>query len=103
MTLDTGNSWSLASKFQSERERLETLLVLTFAKVFYVTLTLENRSNGRTHFRMLRCAGIFVRRTGIADCGEEIADCVVNCHSILLVGFLCIWLSGQCDKLTKKI
>jgi hypothetical protein len=30
-----------------------------------------------------------VRQAGIADCGEEIADCVVNCHSILLVGFQC--------------
>jgi hypothetical protein len=31
---------------------------------------------------VLRCAGLLVRQAGIADCGEEIADCVVNCHSI---------------------
>ena len=89
MTLDTGDRRSFTCEFQSKRERLEALLVLTFAKVFNVTLTLENRSNGRAHLGVLRCAGLLVRQAGIADCGEEIADCVVNCHSILLVGFQC--------------
>jgi hypothetical protein len=30
---------------------------------------------------VLRRAGRLMRRTGIADGGEEIADCIVNCHS----------------------
>ena len=42
VTLYASNSRSFTCEFLGERERLKALLVLTFTKVFNVTLTLEN-------------------------------------------------------------
>jgi hypothetical protein len=43
---------------------------------------LKDRCNSGAHFGVLRDADILATGTTVADDGEEITDCIVNCHSL---------------------
>jgi len=82
VTLDASDSGSVLNELQSQFEGLETALICAFREITDVAFLLKDRCDRSAHLGVLRDADILASGATVADGGEEITDCIVNCHSL---------------------